>query len=210
MGKDSFLDTNVIVHYVNYKEDKSIEIIKRCYSYIKNKSEKFIICYAVLNELFNVIKKLSIIHKEVLAKVENSSHSIEKNKNLSERDISFAEKLYLTHKQTELKSLNEIFASEREIFEIKIEQFLKYQLDERVIPIEKIKIELVNKIWEIISNYTDCRILASAIQAQQERDIFYFVTADNHFDLNGYAFIKDDSRFKEYKFPELNNLLYNN
>jgi predicted nucleic acid-binding protein len=209
MGKDSFLDTNVIVNYVHYKENKSIDIIKRCYAYIANKSERFIICYAVLNELFNVIKKLSIIHKEVLAKVENNNHSIEKDKSLSERDISFAEKLYLTHKQTELKKLNEIFSSEREIFEIKIEQFLKYQLDERVIPIESIKIELVNKIWEIISNYADCRILASAIQAQQKRDIFCFVTADKHFDLRGYTFIKEDPRFKEYKFPELNNLLYN-
>ena len=190
MGKDSFLDTNVIVNYAHYKEDQSIEIIKRCYSYITNKSEKFIICYAVFNELFKVIEKLSIIHKNVLAKVENNNHPIEKNRSLSEQDISFAEKLYLTHKQIELKKLSEIFASEREIFEIKIEQFLKYQLDERVIPIKDIKIELVNIIWEMISNYADCRILTSAIQAQQERDIFYFVTADKHFDLNDYDFIK--------------------
>ena len=213
MDKDSFIDTNVIVHYAHYKEDKSIEIVNRCYSYITNKSGKFIICYAVLNELYNVIKKLSIIHREVLAKVENSNHSFEKNKSLSERDISSMEKLYLTHKQMDLKKLSKIFASEREVFEIKIEQFLKYQLDEKVIPIENIKVELANKIREIIPNYADCKILASAFQLQEEREIFLLVTADgDHLDPNSYDYLKEHIQLsdlkKKPKFPELVNLMF--
>jgi len=218
MNKASFLDTNVIIHYVNYKENKSIDIITKCYSYISDKQGKFIICYATLNELFDVIKKRAIIYKEVLAKVENPNHSFEKNKSLSKRDISYAEKLYLTNKQIELKKLNEILASEREIFEIKIEQFLKYQLDEKVIPIETINIELVNKIREIILNYADCKILASAFQLQNERDIFKFVTADKtDLDPNSYEYLKEhlelsklSSLSKKPKFPELVNLMFEN
>jgi predicted nucleic acid-binding protein len=213
MDKDSFIDTNVIVHYANYQKDKSIEIVSRCYSYISNKSGKFIICYAVYNELFNVIQKLSIIHKEVLAKVENPGYSINKSNKLSERDISSAEKLYLIHKNTDVKKLSKIFASEREIFEIKIEQFLKYQLDEKVISIENIRIELVNKIREIIKNYSDCKILASAFQCQQDREIFKFVTADGEdLDPNGYEFLKGHIQtsklIKEPIFPEFVNLMF--
>lgn len=215
MDKDSFVDTNVIVHYANYQKDKSIEILNKCYSYVVNKQGKFIICYMVIKELYHVMSQLSIIHKEVLMKVKNNNYSMKDNKNLSEKDLAFAEKIYSTYKQTEVKKLNEILSSEREIFEISIERFLKTQIDEKVISIEQIQTELVNKIHDIISNYADCKILASALQLQGNRDTFLFVTADGE-DLapNHYDFLKEHFEInypkEKYAFPELLNLMFTN
>ncbi|MFH1711214.1 MAG: PIN domain-containing protein [Nanoarchaeota archaeon] len=213
MDKESFIDTNVIVHYANYQEDKSIDILKRCYSYVINKQGKFIICYMVIKELYTVMSQLSIIHKEVLMKVKDNNHSMKDNKNLSEKDLAFAEKVYSSYNHTEVKKLNEILSSEREIFEISIERFLKTQVDEKVIPIEQIQTELVNKIHDIIPNHADCKILASALQLQKIREPFLFVTADGK-DLapNHYDFLKEHFRInysrEGYLFPEMLNLMF--
>jgi len=213
MDKESFIDTNVIVHYANYQEDKSIDILNKCYSYVINKKGKFIICYMVIKELYRVMGQLSIIHKEVLMKVKNNNHSMKNNNNLSEKDLAFAEKIYSTYKQTEVKKLTEILSSEREIFEISIERFLKTQVDEKVIPIEQIQTELVNKIHDIILNHADCKILASALQLQKTRGLFLFVTADGK-DLapNHYDFLIDHFKInyprEKYIFPELLNLMF--
>lgn len=208
MEKDSFLDSNVIINYANYQKDKSKEIVNKCYSYISNKQGRFIICYAVIRELFNVITKLTIIHREVLKKIENREYSLNKSKYLPIKDLFIAEKLYLAHKEINDQELREIFASERDIFEIEIEKFLKNKVDIKVIHVEEIKVELVNVIREIIENYADCQILASALQYQKDKDLFLFVTADKK-DLypNSYEYIKDYGKLKDYKFPELLNLM---
>lgn len=210
MSKNSFLDTNVIINYANYQKGKSDEIINKCYLYISNKEGKFIVCFAVIRELFNVMTKISIIHKEVLKKIEDGAYILSNSKYLSKRDIPFAEKLYLSHKEVKKDKLNEIFAAERDFFEIEIEKFLKNNIDFKAIPIEQIKIELVNAVRDIIENYADCQIIASALQYQKEQeDIFLFVTADSK-DLNpnNYEYLKDYGILKNYKFPELHNLVF--
>src|SRR3989344_9314215 len=125
MDKDSFLDTNIIINYVNYQKDKSNEITTKCYSYVMNKSGKFLVCHAVIKELYNIITKLSIIHKEVLKKIDNELYSLVDSKNLSKKDVPFAEKLYLIHKEVNKDRLIELLALERDIFEIEIDKFLK-------------------------------------------------------------------------------------
>ncbi|MEI6731921.1 MAG: PIN domain-containing protein [archaeon] len=211
MSQASFLDTNVIINYANYQKDKSDEIVQKCYSYVISKPGKFIVCYAVIRELSNVITKRSIIHKEVLRKIENNTYSFADSKNLSKRDIPFAEKLYLSFSKMDKEKLKETLASERDIFEIEIERFLKNKVDLRVVPIDQIKFELTNLIREVIENYADCQILASALQYQTEQksEIFLFVTTDKK-DLNpnSYDYLKDYGSLKNYIFPELHNLLF--
>jgi len=56
MTPDNFLDTNIIFHYSNYT-DMSSEVIKKCYFFVKNKSGNFILCWAVLKELDEIVKK---------------------------------------------------------------------------------------------------------------------------------------------------------
>ena len=208
MERDSFLDTNVIINFTRYQKDKSDELTTKCYLYLSKKEGKFIVCYAVVRELSNVMSKLSVIHKEVLRKVSDESYSLASSALLSKRDIPFVEKLYASYKNYDLQKLREIFALERDTFEIEIERFLKNKVDLKVIPLEQIKVELVNLIKDIIDNYADCQIVSSALQHQAEqKEVFLFVTADKK-DLHpgNYDFIKDYGLLKNYKFPELHNL----
>ena len=205
MEKDSFLDANVIINYANYQTDKSKEIVNKCHLYISNKQNKFIICY--------IITKLTIIHIEVLKKVENISYDLNKSKYLPVRYMPIAEKLYLAHKEVNENKLKELFASERDIFEIEIEKFLKNKVDVKVIPVEEIKADLVSAIRDIIENYADCQILASALQYQKDKDLFLLVTADKKdFSPNSYEYLKEHFNLnyskENYKFPELLNLMF--
>jgi hypothetical protein len=208
MEKDSFLDTNIIINYVNFDKRFSKEITMRCYNYVINKAGKFILCGAVINELFKVTDKRSRIHKAVLMMIDNENYELKKL--LSSKEIPFAKKLYAQFKETSREKLSQEFAKERKIFEIKIDSFLKFNVDEKVIPINEIDTKLVNAIYNIISNHADCKILASALQLKKERkNDFYLVTADAK-DLapNSYDFLKEDHKLKEYEFPTLKNLIF--
>lgn len=209
MEKDSFLDTNTVVYYINYHKESASGPISRSYFYIINKKGKFIVCYAVIRELYNVMSKFAALHKEVLKKVEDNSYNLEDSKNISKRDLPFAQKTYLSYKDCDIKELKEVFASERDIFEIGIEQFLKNDVDIKVVPLEQIEHELVKIIRDTISNYADCQILASALQYQKDKETFLFVTADGeHLDPNGYEYLKDEPKLRNYQFPQLKNLYF--
>jgi len=212
MEKDSFLDTNVIFNYSNYDE-QSKEIVKKCYLYICNKKEKFVICGAVLEELQEIAIKRARIHKVVIDKIVKQDNSFEENSLISKRDIPFAKQLYEKLKNKDKKKISIELAKERDLSDVAVQRFLSIMIDEKVIPIEQIQTELVNKLHDVLSNHADCKILASALQLQKERDIFLFVTADGR-DLNpnNYEFIKEQFKInyskEKYKFPELLNLMF--
>jgi len=209
MAIDSFLDTNIIVNYSKFDKNTSRNIIKKCYLYIKNKKGKFILCGAVLEELRKVQEKLSRLHKAVLSKIESPEYNLDECKIISKREIPFAKKLHEQFKNEEKEGLFEDFTNERALFEMKIDSFLKTSVDEFVIPIEQIKNELVNIIHDIIPNHADCKIVASALQFQTNRALFLFVTADSRdLDPNGYDYLKESPRLKDYKFPKLHNLMF--
>lgn len=209
MVKDNFLDTNIIFNYSNYIQNVSKDIIKKCYLFIKNKEGKFILCGAVLEELSSIIVKRAKIHKAVIKKIENEKFSF--NSLVSDRDIPFAKKLYEKLKNQEIKKTSNELAMERDLSEITIQKFLKTQIDESVISIEQIDNDIVNKIHEIILNHADCKILASALQFQEKKDIFLFVTVDGQdFNPNVYEYLKEHFGLNgpKVKFPELLNLLF--
>ncbi len=209
---DSFLDTCVIIHYSNYSKDSgnnSKDLTKKCFNFIQNKNGKFIICYVVLNELSNYLKKIKRTHKEVLKKLKNRDYEFS---NLDLQSKLIAKKLYTKFKDEKFEKAESYLKEQREISELKIEYFLLKLLDEKVIPPEEINKKLVNKINEIISNYADCKILASALQLQAEKETFLFVTADmNDLSPNSYEYLKEylEINSKEkYKFPKLLNLAF--
>ena len=146
-----------------------------------------------------------------MAKPKMEFYDVKTKGKFSTDDYKVVEKLYASYKNYDLQKLREIFALERDTFEIEIERFLKNKVDLKVIPLEQIKVELVNLIKDIIDNYADCQIVSSALQHQAEqKEVFLFVTADKK-DLHpgNYDFIKDYGLLKNYKFPELHNLAVN-
>lgn len=211
MQKDSFFDTSVVIHYASFSIEISHDLNKRCYNCIQCKKGNFIICRYVEDEIYAVVSKRKIIHNEVITKLLDAKYVIgnsQLSKELSQNDIAYAKKLYENFKDKTPKEVFGILLSERVSFEMRIDQFLKSKVDEKLIPTKDISEELVNLIRETISDYADCKVLASALQAQLDKNLFFFVTADSHFDKSGYEFMKEDSRFKKYKFPELKNMLF--
>lgn len=211
MTKDNFLDTNIIINYSNYNEENSRDIVKKCYLFIKNKTGKFILCGAVIEEIANYIIKRANLHKAVIQKLEDENFPLESL--LSSKDLPFAIKLYESLKAKGLKRASIELSKERDLPEIIIHRFIKVLVDEKVIPVEQINNVLVNRIHDIIQNHADCKILASALQLQKDRELFFFVTADaKDLNPNGYYYLKEhfDINFpkEDYKFPELKNLLF--
>ena len=212
---NSFFDTSVIIKYGSFDKNSKDEFSLKCFNYILSKEGKFLLAYYVEDEIKNRIKKRRIIFQEALNKIKNPSYEIEKTKNYNE--LRASDKAYLKKLYEKLKDKNIIDAkrnlSEEQInFEIRIDQFLKVLVDERIIKINEIKQELVKVLNNFVDDYADCKVLASAIQAQEKRDIFLFISCDDHFNPNTYKFVKDqfeiDYPKDNYKFPTLKNLLY--
>jgi len=214
MREDSFFDTNVIINYASFSKKVNLKINRICFDYIKSKNGKYILCRYVEDEIKNRIKKRKVVHQEVISKLKDNSYEIgnsDISKSLSDRDIIYAKKLYELYKSEKADDISFIFLSERAEFEKKIEFFLKTQVDELLLKKEEIEVDLIHILFSLIDEYADCKVLASALQIQKDRPVFFLVTVDKeHFYPNGYAFIKDDLRLKSYKFPELRNLLINN
>jgi hypothetical protein len=205
---DSFFDTCIIIRYASYNELVEAPLNLKCNNYITNKKGRYMLCYYVLDELKNFIKKRALIHKEVLKKLLNFNYSINDFRILSKQDIAYANKLFESNKGKNPEKASKIFFEERNNFQRKIDIFIKLLLDERVIPVDAIDSGIVSILKNFIEKHSDCLVLASAIQKQQNKEAFLFVTCDAHFNPNNYNFIKEDEKLKEYKFPELKNLLF--
>ena len=205
---DSFFDTCIIIRYASYSPIVKNPLNYKCFEYIKNKKGKNMLCYYVLDELKNNIRKRALIQNEVLKKLVKSNYFINDFGILSKQDIAYANKLFESNKGKNPEKVSKIFFEERSNFQRKIDVFIKLLLDERVILINQIDPGIVSVLKSFIEKHSDCLVLASAIQEQQNRETFFFVTCDDHFSPNNYEFIKEDPKLEKCKFPELKNLLY--
>ena len=211
MARDSFLDTCIIISYSLYSKKIKNKNNTKCYGFVKNKKAKFLVCYFSIKELGNFISSRRIINYEIINKLKNPAYEIgssDVSRKLNKTNLNKAKQIYEKLKNNPIKKTAKKLILELMNLEMGIEKFLKFKVDEKVIPIEEINRELSYILYELMHNYNDCRILASAIQ-EQEKCPLVFVTIDKeHFNTNTYEFLKGDRRLKKYKFPELRNLLY--
>ena len=148
---------------------------------------------------------------EVLRKLQDTSHvfgNLDNEKILNKNDLIKIKKIYLMKSKANYQKVQEEFNEVNRLMFNRITFFVEKLIHNIVILEEDIKKEWVSILREFIENYSDCEILTSAIQFQQDREKFYFVTVDRHFDKNGFDFIKDDLRLKDLNFPVLKNLIY--
>lgn len=209
---ENFLDSCVVIHYSNYLDDNSGEILKRCFDFVQKKTDKFILCYASLEELFRYQKDIKKIHKAVVTKMKNEKYNF--SGDLDFRSVPKAKQLYALLKDKATINVSSYLQEQRENIIFKIEQFILNLLNEKVIPLANINNELVKKINDHIKNHADCKILASALQFQKDKDLFLFVTADKDFAPNDYQFLEEQFEInypkENWKFPKLLNLIFTN
>ena len=207
---ESFLDINVIVNSIeaNFIQE---ELKKKCFEYVKTNEEKILISFFVQEGLKRVILKRKEMYKLVLEKIKDPSYEItfEKAVLLNRKDILFANSLYLTLKKEEFSGIKQRMDNEINFLNFSVSYFLEKLPNKFLIKEEKLDSSLISLIYDFIIDPEDCRVLASAISIQREREQFLFVTCDQHFIPGSYDTLKEDPRLKEYKLPELLNLLYN-
>lgn len=206
---DSFFDSSVVINYLEFFLYKT-ELRKRCRDYIDSNKE-FLLCAYALKEIQGFINKRDVQFNEVLKKIKDNSYKIgvdNETRILNKEDIIYTEELFENLKMLDVDLLSKRFENEISVMHLNLRVFLKNRIKEFVIMENEIDQALVNLLHEFLKKYADCKILASALQSQQDRDIFLFVTSDKHFNENEYAFIEEEPRLKEYKFPKLKNLLY--
>lgn len=206
---ENFPDSCTVIFYLEYFIYKN-ELRERCARYIQ--ANENLLCFYVLREIKEVIKKREIQFNEILKKLEDDLYDIGSSKEseiLNKKEIIYTENLFEEVRNYDIEMLGRKFESEISIMRLNLRIFLK-KIKEFVIKEEEIDKSLVNLLREFIEDYSDCKILASALQTQQNREIFLFLTADKHINPDGYDFIKEDPRLKNYKFPTVKNLLFEN
>lgn len=208
---DSFLDTMVIIKYLEYDYIKE-QLRKKCFEYIESSNGKILISLVVEEELRRAIIKRKEMYENVIKKIKDSSFQINyKNSNfLNKEDCLFAEKLYINLKEKDTIKLKKEFDSEINFLNASLIIFLKNKVSEASIKESELNQTILSIIHEFIEDFADCRVLTSAIQIQQGREQFAFITADKHIDKGSYNFIEEELRLKDYKKPILKNLLYEN
>ncbi len=206
----SFLDSCVVINFLEFGFGNTL-LKKKCFDYI-SKEERFLFCFYTLGEIKTFIRKREIQLNEILRKKQDQSYQFGTNKEtefLKKSDFIFIEKLYDELKGFECSILNEKFEYQIRTIRLQFDLFLKNKISDISIKPLEVKKEILSVIYDFLGDYADCRILASAIQMQQNREQFLFVTADRHFSEGTYDYIKKDIRLKEYEKPVLLNLLYN-
>jgi hypothetical protein len=206
---ESFLDTTVIIKYIEYDYIKEW-LRKKCFEHIKSSKGKILISFIVKEEAQRAVLKRKEMYETVIKKIKDPSFAIDYKKSLflSKSDGLFTEELSLELKESNLENLKQDFNSEIDFLNVSLAKFFKNNVSELFINKNELDKNIVFIINEFISDFADCRVLTSAIQIQQNKEQFLFVTADKHFDPNGYEFLKGEPRLKDYKFPELKNFLY--
>lgn len=208
---DSFLDSAVIINYLEYEYIKE-QLRKKCFEYIKNQDGKILLSFIVEDELHKVILKRKEIYECVLRKIKDPSYEIncQKTVYLKKEDTIFAQSLYLKLKKESITRLKKDFDSEIDFLNASLSLFLKNKVNEIDIHKSDLEESLLSIIHNFIEDFADCRVLTSAMQMQKNRAIFLFATADEHFAPNDYEFLKNEPKLEDYKKPILKNLLYEN
>jgi len=206
---DSFLDSTVIVKYMEYNYTKE-QLRKMCFEYINSLNTKIFISFIVKEELQRVILQRKEMYECVLKKIKYPDYEIDYKKTnfLNKGTAIFAQDLYLKVKDCNIIRLKKDFNSEIDFLNASIALFLKNKITETAITRPDLDSFILSVVHNYIDDFADCRVLTSAIQMQANKQTFFFVTADKHFDSGTYNFIENDLKLKDYNKPKLKNLLY--
>ena len=150
------------------------------------------------------------MYGKVLEKIKNPSFQIDHKSSrfLNRDDGLFAEGLYNQLKEEKPEELKKEMDLELDFLRIALNAFLKNKINDIAIKKSELNKDIVSIIREFIEDFADCQVLTSALQMQQKKEQFLFVTADKHFDSGSYNFVEGELRLKEHKKPKLKNLLF--
>lgn len=221
--KEYFLDQSIIIGYAYFisTESEAIQKIiekfgKLCVELIENnKKEDFITCFYIAEGDLPKFKiRRRVVLEEIKKKIQNPSYEIgsseEAIKYLYKRDINNAKRIFSLLGIMPERELTGLLIKIEAVFSIRVDYLFKNIISKIVVPVENIDKKLVDILQEFIHDFSDCNVFASCLQYTTESESIIqtnkiiFVTSDKeHFNENNIAFIKEDSRLKAWKFPEM-------
>jgi len=204
---DYFADSCIVINFLEFKNSDE-EIKKRCYNYINAHKSDIFICTYVSEEIKNYLRKKEIMQNEVIQKKKNHEYIMGTNREaeiLNKKEIFFVEDLYKEMENVPVLDCEKEFEEEIRILRLNFGIFLK-KIKELIS--QQFDTNLANLLRETIEDYADCKVLSIALQIQQNKEIFTFVTADRHFLPNAFDYLTKEPRLASYKFPKFKNLLF--
>ncbi|MFH1224869.1 MAG: hypothetical protein V1676_03620 [Candidatus Diapherotrites archaeon] len=161
-------------------------------------------CFSITaHEMPKFIKRWKTMSAEIRKKLGNADYEIKKVGNLYDRDVGRANKIYSLRGRLGEEELNKVLLNLETIAEMRFEYLRDNMLTEIVIPLDEIDEDLRSHFQAKTGNYSDSRVIASAIQyATKYRDTI-LVTTDNK-DYDGLPqCLRERQKFDNYWAPKV-------
>ena len=168
LQKTYFLDMGVIVGYLVFTDSKpelDVFAAESTKFINKNKNMPIVTCCSIMVvDLPKFMGRWNVMSKEIRKKLRDSTYQISQS-NLLPRDVKRAEKIYSLAKKIGKEKLNQKLVELEVIIEIRRDSLLTNNIiNEVVIPVDEIDSELQSHFQAVTGNYSDSRVIASAIQ----------------------------------------------
>lgn len=171
-----FLDQGVIIGYASYVQETletqnyldifSLAAVK---FFQLNKLKKFVTCFYITeHDLPKFLKRRKIAIEELRKKLQQEDYEIGSSENARDllwpQDIAWIKKIYILRNFFPEKQLLELILRIESLFGARIDYLLSRIVSEVVLPVTEIDIELRSHLHTYIGNFSDCNVIASAIQ----------------------------------------------
>lgn len=208
MSKGYFLDMGVIVGFIMYVSGRrkqidgfsvpSVKFLK------KNKKSRKVSCFSVVDdEMPKFIKRRKIMLNEVRKKLNDSEYKIEKTDDLYKRDVKRAKKIYSLKEEIGKEKLHKMLIDQEVIIEVRFEYFKEEILDKVVVPLDEIDEELRSHFQAKTGNYSDSRVMASAVQYTTKHKNTELVTTDKKDYKDLIPWLRMYEKFDSYWAPKV-------
>jgi len=206
MDKTCFLDMGVIVGFLVYAENEESQIDDfslPCTNFLENEKRLKVSCCSIIdNEMPKFINRWKIMSKEIRKKLSDKDYKMA-SAELYPRDLERAEKIYLLKNKIGIEKLNESLLNVETVLEIRFDYVKNKMLMDIVVPEKEIDEELRSHFQALTGNYSDSKVIASAIQYNTNTKNVLLVTTDKK-DFKDIAFnLKMREKFDHYAAPEL-------
>lgn len=177
-----FLDMNIILYYIG--EGDSNFLVKKSKKFVEGKKDnKFLLCYYIKDwDIPKWVERQKILFRELVKQIKNRNYkpySSKESKRLYNRDKKKILKLITLFRNTSSKK--DITKKFERVFQeigIRINIFIKENVDEFVVPIKDIERELWSSLNTYLQNISDAKTIASGIQEHNKNKKLVFITAD--------------------------------
>ncbi len=165
-----FLDTCVIISAFNNK-DRYFEVAEIC---LQDPEEKIISIYQDEIEMPNLFSRKERAFKEIFSYIQNKSYNVNFSGFTDKEKIEIKKLLQKINLRQENFESILIKKQELDFIRMNVIRFIQKKIQRKVIPLEDIRKDLVDMIKDVNGNKADAKVITSAIQEHQQKELIAF------------------------------------